>query len=84
MNTTSIQDKIREIVTDYSSFSVSSPAVFSALLFEDDLGFDSLDVAEIALRAETEFNITISDAETGRLDKVSDLEKLVQTKLGNG
>ena len=41
--------------------------------FTDDLGADSLDSVELVMAFEEEFNINITDAETGKIAKVQDV-----------
>lgn len=50
--------------------------------FEDDLGADSLDMVELVMAAEEEFNIEIPDAEAEKLTTVKDSIDLIEQKLG--
>jgi acyl carrier protein len=47
-----------------------------------DLGADSLDMVEIAMKAEEEFNLTLPDEEAERIVTVDDLYEAVGTFLG--
>ncbi len=49
-----------------------------------DLGADSLDMVEIAMRAEEEFNLTLPDEDAERIVTVNDLYEAVGTLLGRG
>jgi len=44
----------------------------------EDLGADSLNVVEIVMEIETEFEIEIDDTEIDSIETVSDLIKLIQ------
>ncbi len=48
--------------------------------FFEDLDFDDLDLAELVIHIETVFNIKITDAEIQKLNKVSDLCLLIESK----
>ncbi len=50
----------------------------------DDLGLDSLDAVELAIAAERQFGIVLSDEQVGRLKTVEDLVGLVRTLGGGG
>ena len=47
-----------------------------------DLGADSLDMVEIAMKAEEEFNLTLPDEEAEKIVTVDDLYEAVWTLLG--
>jgi len=47
-----------------------------------DLGADSLDMVEIAMKAEEEFNLTLPDDEAEKIVTVDDLYEAVGTLLG--
>jgi acyl carrier protein len=49
-----------------------------------DLGADSLDMVEIAMKAEEEFNLTLPDDEAEKIVTVDDLYEAVGTLLGRG
>ncbi|MCU9933538.1 phosphopantetheine-binding protein [Mycoplasmopsis cynos] len=46
-----------------------------------DLNIDSLDIAEIIVLAEEQFNITIFDEEILKISKISDVINLITKKL---
>ena len=46
----------------------------------EDLGADSLDVVEMLMVLEDEFNITVSDEESLKLKTVSDIVNLIDSK----
>src|SRR5664279_819734 len=49
-----------------------------------DLGADSLDMVEIAMKAEEEFSLTLPDDEAEKIVTVDDLYEAVGTLLGRG
>jgi acyl carrier protein len=49
--------------------------------FGKDLGCDSLDVVEIIMALEEEFDIGIEDAEAARVETIADSVALVERKL---
>ena len=49
-----------------------------------DLGADSLDMVEIAMKSEEEFGFTVPDEEAEKVVTVEDLYELVGTQLGRG
>jgi acyl carrier protein len=50
----------------------------------EDLGADSLDMVEIAMKAEEEFNLTLPDDEAEKIATVEDLYEAVGMLLGRG
>lgn len=46
----------------------------------DDLGADSLDVVEMLMVLEDEFNITVNDEESVNMKTVGDIVKLIDSK----
>ena len=46
----------------------------------EDLGADSLDVVEMLMTLEDEFNVTVSDEESVNLKTVGDIVKLIDSK----
>lgn len=48
---------------------------------QSDLGADSLDVVELAMGVEDEFNITIPDDDINKLKTVGDIVNYVEAKL---
>jgi acyl carrier protein len=50
----------------------------------NDLGADSLEIAELLLAFQEEFNIDIDDSEAQNLATVGDVIKQIETKLAGG
>lgn len=74
----SIHDRVIKVIHDHMDFEAGKVVPTSA--FVDDLGADSLDMVELLIAAEQEFDIEISDDEAERLVTVSDAIKLVERK----
>lgn len=51
--------------------------------FADDLGADSLDLVELIMTVEEEFNIEIPDEDAEKMTKVGDAIKYIESKTGN-
>ena len=63
-------DKVKEIVVE--QLGVDEDAVTMSASFVDDLGADSLDIVELILAFEEEFNVEIPDAEAEKISTVGD------------
>ncbi|MCF0200055.1 MAG: acyl carrier protein [Bacteroidales bacterium] len=48
----------------------------------NDLGADSLDVVEISMALEREFNVTFTDEDTSKIATFGDIINLINSKLG--
>lgn len=66
----SIQEKVRKIIAD--KLSVDLDEVVPEASFVDDLGADSLDLVELIMSMEEEFEIDISDEDAEKLLTVKD------------
>ncbi|MBM7644913.1 acyl carrier protein [Scopulibacillus daqui] len=64
-----IEEKVRDVVS--SQLQVEPSKVQGSSLFVDDLGADSLDLTELAIAFEDEFDIEIPDSDFGQLSTVS-------------
>ena len=78
---TSIEERVRKILADELGFGPES--VTSGTRLNEDLGADSLDVVEIVMILEEEFEIEIPDAEAEKVVTVADVVKLVTEKVGD-
>ncbi|MCK5195532.1 MAG: acyl carrier protein [Desulfobulbaceae bacterium] len=67
----SIQDKVKKIIAD--KLSVDLEELVPEASFVDDLGADSLDLVELIMSMEEEFDIEISDADAEKLATVKDV-----------
>ncbi len=74
-----IEEKAKALIADY--IGVSESEVTNDKKFEQDLGADSLDVTELALVFEKEFQISISDDELNGFVTVGDAIECLNKKL---
>ena len=63
--------------------SVEEAAVVLDANFADDLDADSLDLVELVMALEEEFDIIVEEEELENVVKVSDAVNLVESKLGS-
>ncbi len=73
-----ILDKIKEIVVD--QLGVDEDVVTPDATFLNDLEADSLDVVELMMALEEEFDIEIPDEEAEKISTVSDLANYIAEK----
>lgn len=71
-----IFDKIKEIVCD--QLEVEPEQVTLATHFEKDLEADSLDVVELVMKFETEFDIDIDDQVASEIETVKDAMQYIE------
>ena len=60
---------------------VDAAEITTDTTFEDDLGADSLDIAQIVMGIEEEFEIEIPDEEAEKIQLVGDLVKFVEEQI---
>ena len=76
-----IFEKIREIIC--MQFDVEAESITGETGFLSDLGADSLDVVELAMNIEDEFNLgEISEEDIRGIQTVADLVNYVSGKVG--
>ncbi len=66
----SVEDKVKKIIAE--KLSVDMEEVVPEAAFVDDLGADSLDLVELIMSMEEEFDIDISDDDAEKLVSVKD------------
>lgn len=66
----SVEDKVKKIIAE--KLSVDLAEVVLEASFVDDLGADSLDLVELIMSMEEEFDIDISDEDAEKLITVKD------------
>ena len=69
-------EKIREIICDQLELEEDQVTMDSILL--EDLGADSIDLADLVMTFEDEFNMEISDEALESIKTVSDIVKYVE------
>jgi acyl carrier protein len=67
----SIEDKVKKIIAEKLSVDLSE--IKEESTFVDDLGADSLDLVELIMSMEEEFDIDISDEDAEKLVTVQDV-----------
>ena len=66
----SVEDKVKKIIAE--KLSVDMDEVVAEASFVDDLGADSLDLVELIMSMEEEFDIDISDEDAEQIATVKD------------
>ena len=70
------QDKIRSIIA--SKLGLDENEITPEKNLSNDLGADSLDVVELSMDLEREFNLKFEDADTEKIQTVEDLYQLIE------
>ena len=73
-----VVDKVKEIVAE--ELSVDAGVVTPQARFVEDLGADSLDVVELVMRFEEEFEIEIPDEDAEKITTVGDAVDYIEKK----
>ena len=71
-----LQDKTRSIIA--SKLGLNEEEITLDKNLTNDLGADSLDVVELSMELEREFNLKFEDADTEKIQTVEDLCKLIE------
>lgn len=66
----SVEDKVKQIIAE--KLSVEMEDIVPEASFVDDLGADSLDLVELIMTMEEEFDIDISDEDAEKITTVKD------------
>jgi acyl carrier protein len=77
----SAEDRLRKIIA--KELSVSEEEVTPEASFIDDLNADSLDLVELIMALEEEFNVKISDEEADKIKTVRDAMDYIQEHGGD-
>ncbi|NLV82677.1 MAG: acyl carrier protein [Synergistaceae bacterium] len=80
MNMEEVQAKLKEIVID--RLNAEEDQIKSEASFVEDLGADSLDIVELIMGIEEEFDIEIPDEDAEKLTTVGEAMDYVKVKLG--
>ena len=75
-----IFEKLAVIVAE--QFGVEADSITKDTTFEGDLGADSLDIVELSMALEENFDLgELEDSEAAKLHTVGDLVRLVQSRV---
>lgn len=80
MSSEEIFEKVKNIIVDL--LQVSEDSVTLESQFIDDLGADSLDLVELIMGIEEEFNIEIPDGEAEKVVTVEDVVEYIKENVG--
>jgi acyl carrier protein len=72
--------KVREIIVD--QLGVSADEVVDGAAFVEDLGADSLDLTELIMAMEEEFDLEIDDEQAQKIIKVQDAISHIEKAMG--
>lgn len=72
-------EKVRGIIVDQLDVEEDAVAMESSII--DDLGADSLDVVDLVMSLEEEFDIEIPDEEVENIKNVSDIVKYIEDQI---
>lgn len=76
MSQEEIFDKVKEIIVE--QLGVAEDSVVTDASFIDDLGADSLDIVELIMALEEEFDLEIPDAEAEKIVTVNDVVEYIK------
>lgn len=71
-------NKIKGMIAD--RLNVDEAAVTMEASFKDDLGADSLDLVELVMELEDEFDLEIADEEAEKIATVGDVIRYIQSR----
>lgn len=72
-------DKVKKLLAE--QLNIDEEKITESSKVIDDLGADSLDVVEMLMTLEDEFNVSVSDEESVALKTVGDIVKLIDSKM---
>ena len=79
MSSEEIFDKVKDIIVE--QLGVADTAVTMEASFIDDLGADSLDIVELIMALEEEFDMEIPDADAEKIVSVSDVVDYIKENV---
>ncbi len=79
MSSEEIFEKVKEIIVE--QLGVSESTVTMEASFIDDLGADSLDIVELIMALEEEFDLEIPDADAEKIVSVSDVVDYIKENV---
>lgn len=79
MSSEEVFDKVKEIIVE--QLGVAENSVTEEASFIDDLGADSLDIVELIMALEEEFDIEIPDSDAEKVVTVSDVVDYIKENI---
>ena len=79
MSSEEVFDKVKEIIVE--QLGVADTAVAPEASFIDDLGADSLDIVELIMAIEEEFDLEIPDSDAEKVVTVSDVVDYIKDNV---
>lgn len=73
-----VEEKVKNIIVE--QLNVDAESVTPDANFIEDLGADSLDIVELVMTMEEEFDLEIPDEDAEKIKSVGDVISYVQTK----
>ena len=77
-----LEERVAEIIVE--QLGVSQDEVVAEASFIDDLGADSLDIVELVMAMEEEFNVEIPDEDAEKIQTIGAAIAYLKGKLGTG
>jgi acyl carrier protein len=75
----SLEERIAEIIVE--QLGVSREEISPEASFVEDLGADSLDLVELVMAMEEEFDVEIPDDDAARIERIKDAVAYLKEKL---
>lgn len=79
MNTEEVFEKVKAIIVE--QLGVTESSVTMEASFIDDLGADSLDIVELVMALEEEFDMEIPDSDAEKVVTVSDVVEYIKENV---
>ena len=79
MSSEEVYDKVKEIIVE--QLGVAETAITPEASFIDDLGADSLDIVELIMALEEEFDLEIPDADAEKVVTVGDVVDYIKENV---
>jgi acyl carrier protein len=76
-----VEERVKSIIVE--QLGVDADEVTLDASFTDDLGADSLDIVELVMAFEEEFNIEIPDEDAEKISNVRDAVSYIQSHAGD-
>ena len=75
-----VEERVSQLIVDQLGVSVEE--IKSEVSFLDDLGADSLDIVELVMAMEEEFDIEIPDDDAEKIQTIGDAFAYIKEKVG--